>query len=1044
MYPLAATYQWKDVPKIIGLASLYLFFAVVSIAFATVKGPLLLICLPSGLALAALLLFGIKYWPGVLIGAIVTSILKGYTLHVAIFLGLFLTMQTMLGVWLLKRAGFNLTMPRARDFFYLFLLAGIVASGAAALSAMLLLKFSASNSLNLWFSNLLGITLVTSFILIWRQPFWEPPLRHQLPSLLTSGRAYEFFILMITSVIAGQIVFLDLFIDTIGIFPLEYLAFIFVVWAALRFGRHGVLVILAITFTQAMISVRKGTGYFGSDIVVGELFNFSIYCSELLVIGMLLACAIRERNTSTTAAKLNEARVKRLTRLYQTLSQLSQGFMRLKSEAELFPLVCRTVVKHGGMKMAWVGVPGQAKHLLEPVACFGKDVSYLDKITIHQSRYSGIRGPAAIALAQNRQVIINNLVRNPNHARARYAAEYGYHSVGAFPIQRSGKPFAILTVYSDKENSFDEDAIALLKEMSLDISFALDNFQREEQRRIAEKTVKTSEERFRAFFERSMIGMATCDVDGRWLEVNDSFCHTLGYERSDLLQLKWSCITHPDDVPVARSLFNRSVRRKINEFEIDGRYICKDGTIVFAHIAVRCLRKDDGSINYFACLMQDVTESKKTAELIWKQANFDQLTGLINRNLFHDRLQLEIKKSHRTKMPLALVYIDLDRFKEVNDSLGHASGDALLIEAAKRIESCVRASDTLARLGGDEFVIIISQCPDRAPVNQIANKVISRLGEPFILGSDTAFVTASIGVAFYPDDAADMESLLSHADQAMYASKNQGRSRLNYFTRSMREASQLRLAMVNDLRNALSANQFQLYFQPIIELSTNRILKAEALLRWNHPTNGLIEPNQFIPLAEETGMIFNIGDWVFREAARWAHRWSRYQQDGVQVSVNKSPMQFMVQSIEPSQWIDHLHELGVPGRHIAIEITEGLLMHAEPIVMEKLLKFRDAGIQVSLDDFGTGYSALSYLNKFDIDYLKIDQSFIRNLVTDPADKALSEAIIVMAHTLGLSVIAEGVETEAQRALLRAAGCDFAQGFLFSPPVPGIEFEAMLH
>ena len=1036
--PLSATYHSKELPRLAGIALLYFVLGLISISFATIEGPHTLICLPSGLALATLLLLGEKYWPSLLAGAFAVSLLKGFPAAESVVLGLLMALQTLLGTWLLRQTSFQLTMPRARDFFFLFLLAGIIASGLGALASFALMPLSRATLLSLWSSNLLGVILITPFILIWRQP-----LHKHLHKVLYKWRTVEFVLLAILSFLAGQIIFLDLFHASLGNYPQEYLMFIFVVWAAIRFGRHGVLLILGMTFIQAMTSVSQAIGYFGKEIARGDLINFSLYCTELVVIGMLLAGAIRERNSAVAVARDNEARVKRLTQLYQTLSHVNQGIARLENEGELFPLVCRTVVQYGGFTMAWIGIPGESARLVNPVACFGQGTSLLDAAATDAPKRSGIRGPAAVALRQKRTVVINRLAKHPKSSRLGHAVEHGFLSVGAFPILRDGRPFAVLSVLSSQQDAFDTEAIALFNEMSLDVGLAMDNFDREQQRMLARHALANSEQRFRAFFERSMIGMATFSAERRWLEVNDALCHMLGYTRDELLGLTWQDISHPDDVAASASLFNRTLRGKIDDYALEKRYLHKDGRSIHAHVTVRCLRREDGSINYFAALIQDITESKKSAELIWRQANFDSLTGLINRNLFRDRLQQEIKKSRRSRQPIALVFVDLDRFKEVNDSLGHATGDSVLAEAARRIESCVRASDTLARLGGDEFVIIIAPCPDKAPVAQIAQKIIARLGEPFIVGEEIAHITASIGVAFYPDDASDMESLLIHADQAMYASKNQGRSRLSYFTRSMHEAVQVRHTLINDLRDAMVHNQFQLYFQPIVDLSSKRIAKAEALLRWNHPTSGLIEPKHFIPLAEETGMIFRLGDWAFKEAALWAKRWARQQQGGVQISVNKSPLQFMAQGIEPSTWIEYLKELGVPGQQIAIEITEGLLMNSEPAVMTKLLQFRDAGIQVSLDDFGTGYSSLSYLNKFDIDYLKIDQSFIRNLVNDPFDRSLSEAIIVMAHTLGLKVIAEGVETQSQLELLTAAGCDYAQGYFFSPPVTGPVFEAML-
>jgi len=443
----------------------------------------------------------------------------------------------------------------------------------------------------------------------------------------------------------------------------------------------------------------------------------------------------------------------------------------------------------------------------------------------------------------------------------------------------------------------------------------------------------------------------------------------------------------------------------------------------------------------FSAFIRDITQQKESEELIWNQANFDTLTGLPNRHMFHDRLEQEIKKAYRTGLKTALLFIDLDKFKEINDTLGHSMGDTLLKEAAHRIVDCVRDADTVARLGGDEFTVIMTGLENAENAGRVTETILQNLIKPFQLGDEIAYISASIGITLYPDDATEIEHLIKNADQAMYAAKNNGRNRFDYFTPSMQEAAQTRLKLINELRVALAANQFRIYYQPILELTANRINKAEALIRWQHPELGMISPAKFIPLAEETGMIVEIGDWVFRESARQLKLWRTLYNTEFQISVNVSPLQ--IGNTSYKAWFGYLQELGLPGQSMVIEITEGLLLDADVIVTDKLLDFRDAGIQVAIDDFGTGYSALSYLKKFDIDYLKIDQSFVRDMATNPDDMTLSEAIIVMAHKLGLKVIAEGVETEEQRRLLVGAGCDYAQGYYFSKPVPAEEFEKLL-
>lgn len=447
-------------------------------------------------------------------------------------------------------------------------------------------------------------------------------------------------------------------------------------------------------------------------------------------------------------------------------------------------------------------------------------------------------------------------------------------------------------------------------------------------------------------------------------------------------------------------------------------------------------------IQQAANLASIAIEHKRTEDLIWHQANYDSVTQLPNRRLFRDRLEQEMRKTQRKHQALALLFIDLDRFKEVNDTLGHDVGDRLLVEAAQRISACVRDSDTVARIGGDEFTVILPQLDDASRVEQIAEHIVDALATPFQLGDESIYISASLGITLYPNDAAEVEGLLKNADQAMYVAKSNGRNGFSYFTSAMQEHAQNRLHLIKDLRVALAGDQFRIYFQPIIDLHSGQIVKAEALIRWQHPQRGMVSPVEFIPLAEETGLIVDIGDWIFRESVEWMQRWHARGYSCKQVSVNKSPNQFLSDEKHES-WGELLRKIGLPGECVVVEITEGLLLDAREEVKLSLLNFRDAGIQVALDDFGTGYSSLSYLKKFDIDYLKIDRSFVRDLASDPNDLALSEAIIVMAHKLGLKVVAEGVETAEQRDILRAAGCDYAQGFLYAQPMPAQEFDALL-
>ena len=558
-----------------------------------------------------------------------------------------------------------------------------------------------------------------------------------------------------------------------------------------------------------------------------------------------------------------------------------------------------------------------------------------------------------------------------------------------------------------------------------------------EARKHAEELLATENRKNEALLRTASDGIHILDLDGNVVQVNDAFCRMLGYTAAELLTMnaaQWDAQLTADQIKANIAALGS------DPVMIETRHRRRDGNIVDVDISMAKVDVEGQQLVY--CSSRDATERKRSEAKILNLAYYDTLTGLPNRALFYDRLAQEIKKAHRAGLKMALLFIDLDKFKEVNDTLGHDTGDLLLVEAAQRVSNCVREADTVARLGGDEFIVILSELDDASSIERVAENILHKLAEPFLLADKTIYVSASIGITLYPDDATGAGDLLKDADQAMYAAKNAGRNRLSYFTPMLEQDAQNRLHLLNDLRSALAGNQFRVYYQPVVNLATGRIDKAEALIRWQHPERGLVSPMQFIPLAEETGLIVEIGNWVFREAAQQAKRWRALHDPMFQISVNKSPVQFR-QSGSAQAWLGYLRELGLPGQSVAIEITEGLLLDAESGVMDKLLEFRDAGMQVSIDDFGTGYSSLSYLKKFDIDYLKIDQSFVRNLVADSNDRALSEAIIVMAHKLGLKVIAEGVETEAQRKLLSDAGCDYAQGYLFSRPVPAEEFEALL-
>lgn len=448
-------------------------------------------------------------------------------------------------------------------------------------------------------------------------------------------------------------------------------------------------------------------------------------------------------------------------------------------------------------------------------------------------------------------------------------------------------------------------------------------------------------------------------------------------------------------------------------------------------------------IEQFASLASIAIEKNKISQQIWQQANFDDLTALPNRNRMRVLLNQAIKNAHAGNRQLAVLFLDLDNFKDVNDTLGHASGDMLLQKSARRIAKCIGANDTVARLGGDEFVVIMSDLVERDRAEQLAQRLLNKLSRPFRLNDEVVQTSVSIGITHYPEDGLTLDNLLKNADQAMYGAKARGRNNYHYFSQSMREDALNRRQLIQDLRNAIKNNEFFLVFQPIVNLATGDIYKAEALIRWQHPSRGLVGPVDFIELAEESGLIIEISNWVFQQALAMVTRWRQRYHADFQISINTSPVQYKEGTGNIKQWLAQLQGYGAIAKGLAFEITESLLMENKSGVGDVLLAVQKAGIPLAIDDFGTGYSSLSYLKKYQTDYLKIDKSFVQNMSQDSNDMALCEAIVLMAKKLNIKVIAEGIETLEQKQLLGSIDCDYGQGYLFAKPVPTKEFEALL-
>lgn len=567
---------------------------------------------------------------------------------------------------------------------------------------------------------------------------------------------------------------------------------------------------------------------------------------------------------------------------------------------------------------------------------------------------------------------------------------------------------------------------------------------------VAKRTsaLRESEARFRFLFEHMAVGVAQIDtMTGRFVRVNQKYANIIGYTTAEMLALDSQSLTHPGDLKTAVDNMERLKAEEIREFEMEERYFRKDGMVIWVKVTVSPMWVPGTKPDYHIAVIQDITEHKQAEEQVHQLAFYDPLTRLPNRRLFLDRLQQAQVHSTRHKTHCAVLFIDLDNFKMLNDTRGHDIGDLLLIEVAKRLRDNVRSSDTVARLGGDEFVVIIEGLSEDSPgaaaqAKEIGDKFLTSVAQPFKLQEFEYHGSSSIGIRLFHDGETSIDDLLKHADTAMYQAKTAGRNTLCFFDPSMQIALEMRTAMVTELRQALTRQQFKLHYQRQVN-AEGSVVGAEVLLRWQHPERGMISPMVFIPIAEETGLIVPLGKWVLQMACAQLKQWEHDPGTrNFQLAVNISARQFR-QLDFVDEVLEVLEKSGADPLKLKLELTESLVLQDITHSIEKMETLCSAGIRFSLDDFGTGHSSLTYLKRLPLEQIKIDQSFVSDITTDPSDEVIVRTIIVMSNSLGMEVIAEGVETEEQRDFLARNGCYTYQGYLFGRPMPIEDFQKLV-
>jgi diguanylate cyclase (GGDEF)-like protein/PAS domain S-box-containing protein len=557
-----------------------------------------------------------------------------------------------------------------------------------------------------------------------------------------------------------------------------------------------------------------------------------------------------------------------------------------------------------------------------------------------------------------------------------------------------------------------------------------------------EERLRRSEERFRGIFENAPIGILLVDLEGKIFQANRCAAELLSYPEEHLAELHLSRLVPQPDRRALKESFDRLQTGHAVPFRSERRLICQSGLEIWTNFHVVLQRSSTDEPLYYIVQVADITDLKVGQQRMEQMAFYDTLTNLANRRLFYDRLNQSIEHSLRSGKPAGLLYLDLDNFKRVNDTLGHEIGDALLREVAGRLKQCVRKEDTVARPGGDEFTILLNEVGTPSDAGMVAEKILNHLREPITISGHPLVVTTSIGITLLPSDGMEANVLTRNADLAMYKAKERGRNNYQFYSEDLNNSALTRLRTEYEIRQALDNDEFRLYYQPKVSLKSQRIVGVECLIRWDHPERGLISPDQFIEVAEETGSIIDIGSWVIEEACRAARILNNTHDRPVHISVNISPRQFrdpnLVTTIRRN-----IRETEMTPEHLELEITETMLMQEVDAAEETVRKLADLGVRLAIDDFGTGYSSLSYLKRFPINTVKVDKSFVVDIPQNQDDMAITRAVIAMAHQLKMEVVAEGVETREQLKFLIEQDCEYGQGYLFSRPLKISEINRLL-
>ena len=741
--------------------------------------------------------------------------------------------------------------------------------------------------------------------------------------------------------------------------------------------------------------------------------------------------------------KESERKLLSLNRIHQVLLKCSQAIQQEDDEKSLFSSICNLLTDLGGYRFVLVSLlfPNPDEKL-QPTAWSGDDsVTASDLLTSWDADHECGGGAVGLAVRTGQAVILNDLDATSECASWQQIIQrLSLRSVIALPLVDGPKIFGVLSIHSAQADIFSLDERRLLQDLGRQLAHAIHALRADAERRKAENMLRL----FSGAIDATLDGVMLTDAqrpDHPIVYVNPAFSRITGWEANEVLGKSGRILAAGDLLQPEMEVIRHALRGRVAGHAVL-RCFRKDGEFFWNELHVAPIFNDEQNVSHYVSVISDISERIRHEDQLAHLATHDSLTGLANRTLLGDRLQQAIVRAQRDGRLVALLLINLDRFKQINETQGHGTGDMLLHMIALRLKGLSRESDTLARIGGDEFVLLLTDLVDEQLVSSTGRMLLEQMALPFIVDGENVVITPSIGASIYPHDASSAENLMCLADVAMHVAKESGCNTFSRFSQQMSHRSQHQIAFEKDLRFALERNQLVLYYQPKVDLYSGAITGAEALIRWQHPERGLVPPVQFIPLAEASGLIVPIGSWVLQEACRQTRQWQLAGLPPFRVAVNLSPLQFrqpdLVEQIE-----NVLTETGLSPEYLELEVTESLVMDNPEAAADFLKRLKKMGIRLAMDDFGTGYSSLGYLRRFPFDVLKIDKSFVQNIISEPDDALIATTVIVMAHSLGLQVIAEGVEDESQMRYLRTHLCDEMQGYLFSRPLPVDEMAALL-